>query len=89
MARRRQAPQTSHQPKGRKRPRTYHHGRSQGKVNESKIKRALPAFERAEADREEGLVRAREMKTAIADWQRCLDGLARVNPSVLAPLTVP
>ena len=88
MSRRRQPPHTNFNPKSKKRPRRYHHGRAQGKVNEEKIVRALPAFDRAEEDRAEVAALAVENRRAISDWQALLDGIARVGSVGYAPFAM-
>ena len=82
MGRRVRARGSGQAPKHLKRPREYHHGETQGKVNESKIKRATPAFERADADRQSVEAEAKANRAEIADWRRLVDGLEHAAPFV-------
>lgn len=82
MARRRQAARANQAPKSKKRPRAYHHGQAQGRVNETKIQRALPAFERAERNEAEVAAVARATRVEIADWRTLLESLEHAAPFV-------
>lgn len=69
--------------KGKKRPRAWHMGRSQGKVNERLMKTTIePAFAAAEADREVVKATAREHREKTGDWQECLRQVERAAPHV-------
>lgn len=67
-----------------KRPREWHHGRAQGKVNEKKLLRAEPAFAKAEADQESVATGTRDHREKTADWQDCIAQLDRTSPHVPA-----
>lgn len=84
MSRRRRV-KTSQAPKGKKRPRWYHHGETQGVANEIKRKKAMPAFERAERHEAEVEAMARTTRAEVADHRTMIDGLAHVSPALYAP----
>lgn len=54
-------------------------------MNEKKIQRALPAFERAEANEAEVAELARMNGAAIADHTAMIDAIAHVSPALYAP----
>lgn len=63
-----------------KRPREFHRGRAQGKINESTMTEVVePAFARAAEEQAEGKREAKRARSETRDWQRLLDSVARVG----------
>lgn len=66
------------------RPRAWHHGRAQGKVDEKKLLRAEPAFVKAADDQAQVAATAADHRERTGDWQECLAQLDRASPYVPA-----
>lgn len=63
-----------------KRPRAFHRGRAQGRINESTMTGVVePAYARAEEDRAEGERRAKRARREHRDWQEILAATGRVG----------
>lgn len=56
-------------------------------MNESKIKRATPALDRAERDMVEVAARAETNRREIADFREMMDSIVRVSPALYAPFS--
>lgn len=72
-----------------KRPRRFHRGRAQGKINDQLLQRQLePAYRRAETEREQTSAASEQARAEIDDHRALMVQLDRVAPFVphLAPL---
>lgn len=69
--------------KDQKRPRAFHRGRAQGRINDKLMREHLePAYARADEDHAEVEVVAHSIKAEINDHREILAQLARVAPFV-------
>lgn len=82
MAKDRKTRRQHHKGNKSARPRSWHHGRKQGKVDEGKLLRAEPAFVKAAADQDAVRVATAEHREKTGDWQECVGQLDRAAPFV-------
>ena len=68
--------------KGKQRPRHWHHGRQQGRVNDASLSKVEPVFERAESDMAEVEAHAAVERREISDHRACLDAIEHGSPFV-------
>jgi hypothetical protein len=69
--------------KDQKRPRQFHRGIAQGRINEKRMKREVnPAYERADADRVQVAAMTADHRAQVRDHKEIMAGLEHVAPYV-------
>lgn len=68
--------------KGKARPRAWHHGRHQGRVDDRALAEADPVFERADQAEREAAERAAVAHRDRAEHKALLEQIDRVSPHV-------